>query len=258
MKRKVWLLIVRYLALATLIALDAFLFSEFYPQHSYVWGELIATSTISVILYIPSFWFPHSQRLHRAGHFLLTLLSLSCWIPIVLAEGYASNGSLMLVSTLYSIWGSSAGLTLLSTILAIPLYVVPALRSRKTLRMSSIDEQSSVLHRMESVISWFDDVQGTFARERANLEDTLSRVQQEYQSQAVEIARADAELREARKQASHYEAVAKLTPKQQEILHSTIGSNKRRDYWVGVATTILASGLVAGTVELLSHLVRLR
>lgn len=145
-------------------------------------------------------------------------------------------------------------------LMAVPRYILPALSARLTDRdgtPASSSETVAIVD-IESTIkglkTQFDNFYRAVSQERTNLQETFSRMRQEFKSQADVMAQAKRDVEKARTEADLYRRVAALSREDQRVFLDLIARNKRQDYWIGLLVGIVSSVLGAIVIWLLGSL----
>ena len=219
---------------------------------------LIIGSGIILCLYAPYFWFRKKSPGHGNLHLIFIWLALLCML--VFASILGSFSERVLAGPLVFSWLILSALALISNIIAVPRYLLPALSTRLTGRdetPASNDETVAIVD-IESTIKelriQFDKFYQVVSQQRVGLQETFSRMQQEFKSQTDAIVQAKRDVDEAREKAAYYRRVANLSKEDQRVFLELIARNKRQDYWIGLGTGIVSSVFTAAVIWLLGKL----
>ena len=201
---------------------------------------LLVLYTTFLVLYVPYFLFRRQSIYHRWIHVgLATLYLVSTALVLLLKAPYFSIVS----------WMVSSSLLVISNLVAIPLYAIPALK-RHTITVAGTDSgtTSEVHKRIESIRELFVGFHHSVIEERDRLEDTLEKVAREIELQSDALADAEKELAETREKAKEYEAIANLTETQRRIFLTRIARTRRFESVLfllfGILTTLIGAILV--------------
>jgi hypothetical protein len=194
-----------------------------YDDLMYFPEEFYLTNGVTILLYIPYFIFRQRFPLRSAFQLVVGSISLCVWIIVIIVDSSANY-----VGVLYGTWGTIEGAAFIAAIL-----------SFRKLRMTR--EADRIQHLVESATGRFESFRHMFEIERTKLTRIMEEIQKDYEAQANAMIRTERELREIRVDFDRYEAIKKLSPKQQDILYRS----KKYDIWVGIVTGIISSGAVA-------------
>ena len=157
-----------------------------------------------LLVYSPYFLFRRFSKRHRIAHFTLTVASLAALI-VLLDDPYFVS------STLYDIfilvWMCSSMLLFISSVIAIPLHILPRLRSRKTETQGASPSEAvrSVIDSLKAQFKLFNE---SAVREQMKLADTLTHIQEEFDSRLREAEALDYEVERLRKKAEKYDEIS--------------------------------------------------
>ena len=227
-------------SLPTLLCFSTIIFYLMSSLDLYV-DTLLILYTTSYVLYIPYLLFRRKSIWHRWIHVYLSTISFVAAALVLFLR-------IPDVSTVS--WMISSSLLVISNLVAIPLYAIPALKKHTTTVVDSDSSTTSEVRiRIDSIRELFVGFHQSVIGERDRLEDTLQKVALEIELQSNALADAEKELEETREKVKEYEAIAGLTETQRDIFLTKIVRTKRFESVVVLLLGVLATLLGAMLVE---------